>query len=91
MSEVLKDFGFDFYFPDGTNEDYIDEVVYRVVEDFHLGLNTESLVIDEMGGTTYFAYFTAEEKISPKSFFELDDEGKETRMLELFHLTSRVD
>lgn len=90
-AENLNEHGFDFYFPDGTGQDYIDETVCRVVDDFYTGVDGESLAIDEMGGTTYFAYFAAERRVLPKSFFDLDDEGKETRALALFHLTSRVD
>lgn len=90
-AENLSEHGFDFYFPDETSEDYIGEVVCRIVGDFHAGVDGKSLIIDEMGGTTYFAYFDAEQRVLPRSFFDLDDDGKETRVLALFHLTSRVD
>jgi hypothetical protein len=84
-AENLREFDLDFHFEDGTSAVKKKRIVKRVLLDRYKGVNLNSIEIGEMGGTTNFVYFDAEERKLPLSVLDLSK--KRSRIDALFHLT----
>ena len=84
--ERLNEFDVEFYFEDDTDDEKREEVVKSVINDHYRGVDGSSIDIEEMGGTTFIAYFDALEKKLPQSVLDGDEEVAEARINALFHL-----
>lgn len=58
--EGLREVGLTFFFEDGTNPDHVESVIHEVVYDRYKGVESESLAVQEMGGTTHLAFFRSQ-------------------------------
>lgn len=88
-AENLKQYDLDFTFEGDTEHSYIETAVKSILSDRYAGVNFEGLVIDEMGGTTHFAYFEARGRRLPYSVLDLTEEEAQGRIYALFHLNTR--
>ncbi len=84
--EKLTEYELDFLFEDNTNPNYIETVTREVINDRYEDVDNTEIIVEEMGGTTYFAYFEASGERVQKSVFDSNPDEIRARIYALFHL-----